>query len=456
MKLLAPLFGAAVGGTVGAAIWAALVYFTLREFPYVAVAVGLLTGLGASLGAGRRADMKSGVTAVIVAILAVAAGKYFAIQALVRNPSQALMNFQGSGTEGEDSPETVAQQQIAADIAFLREEAGETLEWPLDTTLSNAWRLEDYPPDVQAQAQSTWFSLSDAERAKRLDEPPLGAMGTVARMANEAIEEAELRGETVRWPEGVDPEEAWTKDEFPLAFWEAASKKYRAMTEPERAAELARIDAEDERQWRLLSLATNIAFWREEEGQRIAWPANINLWSAYSLRHFPEDIRQEAEVQLASKGNEARADAEDEHVSAFMLSDPQLVVRLANDACEASRAADGAFTMPRGIEPGEGDQRRDFPPEIWAASVAKLKALSTEEKEAFKKQVADELKTDLNKSVSGWQNQLAQHLFWTGLRPLDLLWVGLASICAFQVGVKVIRGGGPTPEDTFRVTPTGR
>ena len=73
--------GAAVGGVIGALIWAGIVLATNYEVGFVAWAIGGLVGLGSALlgGAGRT----NGVVCGVIALLSILGGKYMAAQSAV-------------------------------------------------------------------------------------------------------------------------------------------------------------------------------------------------------------------------------------------------------------------------------------------------------------------------------------------------------------------------------------
>jgi hypothetical protein len=74
----------AVGGGVVAAVlcgaaWTAMVILTNMEIGYAAVGVGLATGYGVLLGAGKKKGFNLQVVAVLCAVLGLILGKYFTV-----------------------------------------------------------------------------------------------------------------------------------------------------------------------------------------------------------------------------------------------------------------------------------------------------------------------------------------------------------------------------------------
>jgi hypothetical protein len=77
------MVGAAIGGAVGAALWATIVFVTGYEIRYVAVGVGALVGYcSRKFGGGR--DYHLGLFATACALLAILIGQWFAANAFIK------------------------------------------------------------------------------------------------------------------------------------------------------------------------------------------------------------------------------------------------------------------------------------------------------------------------------------------------------------------------------------
>jgi len=72
------VIGGLIGGALGCGIWTAIAYYAQLEVGYVAWAIGGLAGAGCAMGARGYAGATSGLFACIIALAAIAAGKYFA------------------------------------------------------------------------------------------------------------------------------------------------------------------------------------------------------------------------------------------------------------------------------------------------------------------------------------------------------------------------------------------
>jgi hypothetical protein len=104
--------GAVLGGMIGAAVWAAIVYFAQFELGIVAWGVGLAVGYGSYLLGGR--GLTNGVMCAIVALIAIFGGKILAVQ---------VTSYQGLLEYVRESPEklpsrdrTVADEQLAREL----------------------------------------------------------------------------------------------------------------------------------------------------------------------------------------------------------------------------------------------------------------------------------------------------------------------------------------------------
>jgi hypothetical protein len=75
----------AIGGAVGAGIWAAVGYFSHYEVGWIAWGVGVLVGFGVRLAADDADGTTPGVIAAGLAIAAVLAGKYLVVSLVIDN-----------------------------------------------------------------------------------------------------------------------------------------------------------------------------------------------------------------------------------------------------------------------------------------------------------------------------------------------------------------------------------
>jgi len=176
LKLVA---GGVLGGLVGAAIWAAISHSTGYEIGWIAWGVGGLVGFGVRLlGSSEMASfdratrqrvvrkvpamppLVAGLVAAVIAIGAVAAGKYATLHLAV---SQALQAPDVGDTE-------TILSGIADQIVLEREEAGKQVTFPPGKDFDSAAKQEDYPPDIWKEAELRWASLGPEDREAWLAE----------------------------------------------------------------------------------------------------------------------------------------------------------------------------------------------------------------------------------------------------------------------------------------------
>ena len=111
--------GALVGGMLGAAAWAATVYFTGYEIKYVAVGVGALTGLGSRFIGGGR-DYHLGLFASACALVAILMGQFFAAQIYLDKTLSvelARMEYEMRLDEAKEAAELKTQEDYREFIA---------------------------------------------------------------------------------------------------------------------------------------------------------------------------------------------------------------------------------------------------------------------------------------------------------------------------------------------------
>ena len=119
-----------------------------------------LVGLGVRLLAGQDEGVAPGVTAAVIAVLAILAGKFAAVSQVVSKVTTSL-------------PPVKAKDMIvdvADDICRQREAKRIPIDWPPGMSLEKASNREDYPKDVWQEASQTWDKLGLAEQERRIEE----------------------------------------------------------------------------------------------------------------------------------------------------------------------------------------------------------------------------------------------------------------------------------------------
>lgn len=83
MRLPPAIAGGIIAAILCGAAWTAMVVATKMEIGYAAVGVGLATGYGVLLGAGRKKSAQLQVVAVLCSIFGLVLGKYFTVAYLI-------------------------------------------------------------------------------------------------------------------------------------------------------------------------------------------------------------------------------------------------------------------------------------------------------------------------------------------------------------------------------------
>ncbi len=236
---LLALIGASIGGAIGAFVWAMVTVFLNAEIGYIAVGVGLLCGLGAVMGAQSRAGLVSGLVASGVAILAIAVGKFAAMQIAMDDLISETRESIQTQLHDPDRPwftDDEAMLEMAYDEALRRENRGETLRWPIGKSWEEAYELRDYPTDITTKIKMDWQKLSPDERNARKDE--LMRENVVATMADEIAYERMEAGQTLAWPAGMTYEESYLIEDYPKDIVDECGARWDGMTRAQQVAHI--------------------------------------------------------------------------------------------------------------------------------------------------------------------------------------------------------------------------
>jgi hypothetical protein len=156
------IVAALVAGAAGAAAWAAVSYFLNIEIGFLAWGIGGLVGFAVQMGVGEApGSVVYGVLAAVIALGAVAAGKYLAVYVAIESQLSAVR-----GPVGTDYAISVLADEVVEEF----DEAGKPLNYPATRDPERSDRAEDYPADVWAEAVSRYEAKSDDERAEFLAE----------------------------------------------------------------------------------------------------------------------------------------------------------------------------------------------------------------------------------------------------------------------------------------------
>lgn len=152
-----PIFwvvGGVIGGGLGAGLWALVTFFTHYSLAILIIGVGVGSGVGVLAGARMKGNFMTGVVAVIIAIAAIGAGKFWTVSMVV---DKELAKFRASSSLTEVTDED-ARLKIAFDIVKEHEAKAETLTWPEGVDSYDAEKKEDFPPGIWDEAEARWAS----------------------------------------------------------------------------------------------------------------------------------------------------------------------------------------------------------------------------------------------------------------------------------------------------------
>jgi hypothetical protein len=162
MSFFKMVFGALIGGAIGAAVWCLVSYSSGYEVGWIAWGIGVLTGLGVRMAAQNNGGLLAGLVAGAVALLAIGAGKYATVALHV---DKAIGNVSVSQVTDEALMVPIADQVVEE---FTKKR--KRMTWPAGKTVEDASRPEDYPKDVWTEAKKRFEALPKDDLEKRRDE----------------------------------------------------------------------------------------------------------------------------------------------------------------------------------------------------------------------------------------------------------------------------------------------
>lgn len=150
-----------IGGLIGAAIWAGLIYYTNLEIGYVAVLVGFLSGVGKVLR-----PQASGTTdgdpdwLVAVAIMGLIVGKVVGFQLVIQ---RELGNQQAADVQGLH--ENIFIAGLAEGIKAATPNAAGAPNLNADDDTFDPEKLpQQYPPEIWNEAKAQWAAVPEAQK----------------------------------------------------------------------------------------------------------------------------------------------------------------------------------------------------------------------------------------------------------------------------------------------------
>ncbi|MFG0253104.1 MAG: hypothetical protein ACF8NJ_09550, partial [Phycisphaerales bacterium JB038] len=239
----------ALGGLLGAVIWAAVASALNMEVKLIAMLLAALCGLGMRLGAAEEADWMTGILAGVIAIFGVLIGKQMAVEYIVHEATTV------------DSRNVWA---IADEVVFEWEQEGRQLDWPRGVYPDHAWVEADYPADVWDEAEYRYMFLSDPEM-EDLAAYPFHATPDwqIVPIADEVLDEWLMDGEYIDWDGVVEADYPMREAEYPAEIWRIAKRRWERMDEAEKRAHERAVCA----QWDVEN--AEFTAWLEEQKQEM-------------------------------------------------------------------------------------------------------------------------------------------------------------------------------------------
>jgi len=238
--------GAVIGGLVGAVIWAAIAYFTGFEIGWIAIGVGVLVGIGAQLGGGTETTgggMIVGVMAAVVALGAIAGGKYGASYMFVQN-SLSTSPVSEQFTIDDVTDDWVLPRLVDEVCREYIDDGGE-IEWDKQLYVEAAVWPEDYPREIEDMVFEKWDSLDGSQRMafrrgvadevgegfsyRDIDED--WALSSMAYMVTSSMIES---GDAIDWPNpNLAMESASWPEDYPEAIQTQTIERWDTMSPDE-------------------------------------------------------------------------------------------------------------------------------------------------------------------------------------------------------------------------------
>ena len=145
-----------IGGVIGAAVWGAIAHFTGYEIGWIAWAVGALVGICVRVAAAGDSGAGLGAMSAVIALAAIAGGKYMAVYMVVEAEAKKFMAIEFTDDQ--------VKHYIAVQLVKENEKAGTEMKWPKGKSLEDAEEAEDFPPEVWKDMEARWAGMSVPER----------------------------------------------------------------------------------------------------------------------------------------------------------------------------------------------------------------------------------------------------------------------------------------------------
>ncbi len=212
-------------GLICAVVWAYTFYSLGHTRGVFLVGIGVAVGLSLKFvgGEGFIGGLISGaLTLCSIGLGIVLVGQLYTGEELFTGTSDPLAEYVTAND---------ARFYLADWIAYEREEAGETLNYPAGFDFYTAEFLEHFPEDVQEEAKRRWAAMEPYEQHDTRAAALFSEHDAKVRIADGIIEARYDRGEAVNWPSSgvIDVEFAYYPRDFPADVWAEAESEWASL-----------------------------------------------------------------------------------------------------------------------------------------------------------------------------------------------------------------------------------
>jgi len=156
-----PIIGASIGGVIGATIWLVVQVVTGYEVGLLAMGVGALCGIGASLFS-RGGNAWAGGVAVIAALISVFLGKILIATLFIAGGDFMREEIQAEMLEpltADSITQDFIYSLLVDEIAQGRIDQDIEIDWPANMSIEYAEWPYDYPQDLVDETRSQWETM---------------------------------------------------------------------------------------------------------------------------------------------------------------------------------------------------------------------------------------------------------------------------------------------------------
>ncbi len=149
-----------VAGTAGAFAWAIIAAVTGFEIGWLAWGIG--AAVGAAVAWGSKGSPSFGVIAAVISILAILGGKYISLEMVLAKEMEKADQKIGQLVESEE----YLICWLTVPIVREYEQENKPISWPNGVDPKNAFKKEDYPPEIWNRAEQAWNNMNEDEKAE--------------------------------------------------------------------------------------------------------------------------------------------------------------------------------------------------------------------------------------------------------------------------------------------------